>query len=95
MMLRSFAEAAVVSDSEEYRRAAVANATCVLERLRVNGRLLRTYKEGTAKLKAYTPDYSMLVDGPRATGGSRSRREGVDGVERDDAAELRGGGGGL
>ena len=63
MMLRSFAEAAVVFDSEEYRRAAVANATFVLERLRVDGRLLRTYKEGTAKLKGYLEDYSMLIDG--------------------------------
>ncbi|MCZ6789369.1 MAG: thioredoxin domain-containing protein [Chloroflexi bacterium] len=63
MMLRSFAEAAVVFDSEEYRRAAVANATFVLERLRVDGRLLRTYKDGTAKLKGYLEDYSMLIDG--------------------------------
>ena len=63
MMLRSFAEAAVVFDSEEYRRAATANATFVLERLCVDGRLLRTYKEGTAKLKGYLEDYSMLIDG--------------------------------
>ena len=63
LMLRSFAEAAVVFHRDDYREAATANASFLLDTLRQGGRLLRTYKEGEAKLKGYLEDYAFLIDG--------------------------------
>ena len=63
LMLRSFAEAAMVFRREDYRKVAVANATFLLEVLRRDGRLLRTYKDGQAKLNGYLEDYAFLIDG--------------------------------
>ena len=63
LMLRSFAEAALVFHRADYREAATANASFLLDALRQDGRLLRTYKEGEAKLKGYLEDYAFLVDG--------------------------------
>ena len=63
LMLRSFAEAASVLGREDYRVAAVACASFLLESLRRDGRLLRTYKDGRASLKGYLEDYAFLSDG--------------------------------
>ena len=63
LMLRSFAEAALVFQRADYRKAATANASFLLNALRQDGRLLRTYKAGEAKLKGYLEDYAFLVDG--------------------------------
>ena len=63
MMLRSMAEAAAAFNREDYLEAAVANATFLLGSMRKDGRLLRTYKDGEAKLKGYLEDYAFLVDG--------------------------------
>jgi len=63
LMLRSFAEAANGLDREDCRRMAVRNAEFVLSRLRRDGRLLRTYKDGQAKHNAYLEDYACVIDG--------------------------------
>ena len=63
MMMRSFAEGASILGREDYRRAAVANASFLLEAMVRDGRLLRTYKGGRASLKGYLEDYAMVVDG--------------------------------
>ena len=63
MMLRSLAEAAVTLDREDYRQAAVKCASFLLEGLRQDGRVLRTFKDGHARLKGYLEDYACLVDG--------------------------------
>ena len=63
MMLRSMAEAAAAFNRDDYLAAAVANATFLLGSMRKDGRLLRTYKNGEAKLKGYLEDYAFLVDG--------------------------------
>ncbi len=63
MMLRAFAEAARVLDRRDYEQAAVGNAEFLLAALRVDGRLLRTWKDGQAKLLGYLEDYAMLADG--------------------------------
>jgi uncharacterized protein YyaL (SSP411 family) len=63
LMLRSFAEAAAVFHREDYRHAAIANATFIIRSLQEEGRLLRTYRDGQAKLKGYLEDYSFLADG--------------------------------
>jgi uncharacterized protein YyaL (SSP411 family) len=63
MMLASFAEAAAILDREDYLEVARRNARFVLENLRSDGLLLRTYKDGKAKLNAYLEDYAFLADG--------------------------------
>ena len=62
LMLRSFAEASNILDREDYRRVAVRNAEVILTKLRPGGRLLRTYRDGAAKLNAYLEDYAFLLD---------------------------------
>jgi uncharacterized protein YyaL (SSP411 family) len=63
LMMGSFAEAASVLHREDYRRLAAANASFLLEELRSDGRLLRTYRDGRASLKGYLEDYSFVADG--------------------------------
>jgi uncharacterized protein YyaL (SSP411 family) len=63
LMLRSFALAARVLGREDYREAAEKNAAFMLEKLRVDGRLRRSYKDGQARLGGYLEDYAMVADG--------------------------------
>ena len=63
MMLASFAEAGAVLDREGYTDAARRNARFILSNLRKDGLLLRTYKNGIAKLNGYLEDYAFLIDG--------------------------------
>jgi uncharacterized protein YyaL (SSP411 family) len=61
LMLRSFAEAARALDRADYRAAAARSADFLLGHMRgENGRLLRTYRDGQAKLNAYLEDYASL-----------------------------------
>jgi uncharacterized protein len=63
LMLRSFALAARVLGREDYREVAEKNAAFLLEKLRVDGRLRRSYKDGQARLGGYLEDYAMVADG--------------------------------
>ncbi len=63
MMLASFAEAAAIFDRKDYLEIARRNARFLLNNLRKDGLLLRTYKDGKAKLNAYLEDYAFLADG--------------------------------
>ena len=63
LMLRSFAEAANALDREDYRQVAVRNAGFLLSKLRIDGRLLRSYRDGRARFNAYLEDYACLIDG--------------------------------
>jgi uncharacterized protein YyaL (SSP411 family) len=63
LMLRSFALAARVLGREDYREAAEKNAAFLLEKLRIDGRLRRSYKDGQARLNGYLEDYAMVADG--------------------------------
>ena len=63
LMLQSFAEAAAILGRDDYRQVAEVNAAFILERLRHEGRLLRSYKDGQAKVLGYLEDYSFLIDG--------------------------------
>ncbi|HYX51781.1 MAG TPA: thioredoxin domain-containing protein, partial [Ktedonobacteraceae bacterium] len=63
LMLRSFAEAARYLDRPDYLQVATNNAEFMLRELNQNGRLLRTYKDGRARLNGYLEDYAFLADG--------------------------------
>jgi hypothetical protein len=63
MMLRAFALAARAFDEPRYRDAARANARFVREHLYHDGRLLRSFKDGEAKLNGYLEDYANYIDG--------------------------------
>ena len=64
LMIRGFADAGRILKQQEYITAAERAADFVLTNLRTDqGRLLRTYGQGKAKLNAYLNDYAFLVDG--------------------------------
>jgi hypothetical protein len=63
LMLASFAEAAAVLEREDYAQLARSNARFVLENLYRDGLLLRTWKDGQAKLNGYLEDYAFFIDG--------------------------------
>jgi uncharacterized protein YyaL (SSP411 family) len=58
---RALAEAGRALGRADYVAAAVKNAGFLLESMRADGRLLRTWKGGRAKLKGYLEDYSMVT----------------------------------
>lgn len=63
LMLASFAEAAAILERNDYRDAAEKNAQFVLENLKRDELLLRTYKDNQAKLNGYLDDYAFFIDG--------------------------------
>ena len=63
LMLASFAVAGAILNRPDYTEVAKHNARFVLDNLRKDGLLLRTYKDGQAKLNAYLEDYAFYVDG--------------------------------
>src|SRR5438552_1645828 len=58
----AFAEAGRALGREDYVRAAVRNVEFVLGAMRRDGRLLRTWKGGVAKLLGYLEDHAMVVN---------------------------------
>jgi uncharacterized protein YyaL (SSP411 family) len=63
LMVAALAEASAVLGNTEYANAATRCAETLLTVLRRDGRLLRTYKDGIAKLNGYLEDYAFLTDG--------------------------------
>ncbi|HEV7843958.1 MAG TPA: thioredoxin domain-containing protein, partial [Pyrinomonadaceae bacterium] len=63
LMLASCAEAGAIFERSDYMEAARRNARFVLQNLRRDGLLLRTYKDGRAKLNGYLEDYSFMAFG--------------------------------
>ena len=63
LMLRAFAEAGAALERQDYLDAAARNAAFLLEELRPEGKLLRSYREGQAKLPGFLEDYSFVADG--------------------------------
>jgi uncharacterized protein YyaL (SSP411 family) len=63
LMIGALAEAGAVLERDDYLAAAHRAATFVLEELRDgDGRLLRTYNAGEAKLNAYLEDHAFLLE---------------------------------
>ncbi len=63
LMLSSFAEASAILERPDYRSIAERNAEFLLNNLKRNGLLLRTWKNGEAKLNGYLEDYACLIEG--------------------------------
>jgi uncharacterized protein len=62
MMLHSFAEAARVLDRADLREIAIRNADFLLQELRVDGRLKRSWRDGEAKIDAFLEDHAHLLE---------------------------------
>jgi uncharacterized protein YyaL (SSP411 family) len=88
MMLRAFAEAAQALGRPDYLRVAERNAGFLLSALVVDGRLLRTWKDGRAKLRGYLEDYAMVVDGLLALHETTLDRRWLDDARRLTAAMV-------
>ena len=63
LAMRAFAEAGAAFGRSDYVEKANTNAKFILETLVRDGRLLRTYRNGEAKLNGYLEDYAFLIDG--------------------------------
>ena len=63
LMLAAFAEASAVFGDHSYLEIAKRNAEFLIKDLEFEGRLLRTWKDGRAKLDGYIEDYANLADG--------------------------------
>jgi uncharacterized protein len=63
LMLASFSEAGAVLGREDYTAAASRNADFLLNNLRQDDLLLRSWKDGRAKFNGYLEDYAFLIDG--------------------------------
>jgi uncharacterized protein YyaL (SSP411 family) len=63
LMMSAFAEAANILDRDDYRQIAVRNADFILNNMVRDGRLMRTYRDGEAKLGAYLEDYAFVIEG--------------------------------
>ena len=64
LMLTPCAEAARSLSRDDYPEVAVRNADFLLREVRQeNSRLLRTWKDGEAKLNGYLEDYAYLIEG--------------------------------
>ncbi len=61
LMISCLVEGYRVIGDKKYLAAAVKAATFILDKLYQNGRLLRTYGRGVAKLNAYLEDYAYLI----------------------------------
>jgi hypothetical protein len=67
LMLRAMADAARALERDDYRAAAEANATFLVDQLTVDGRLRRTWRQEQAKLDGYLEDYAAVANGLLAT----------------------------
>ncbi len=62
LMLAAFAEAGAVLERPDYIEAAQRNADFLLNELRPDGVLLRTWKDGNAKITGFLEDSAYLAD---------------------------------
>ena len=62
LMISAFAKGYRISGQEPFLHAAKNCIKFIEEKLTINGKLLRTYKDSQAKLKAYLDDYAYFVN---------------------------------
>ncbi len=80
LMLAGFANAGAILERADFIETAEKNADFVLTKMRgANGELLRSWKDGTAKINGYVEDYANVANGLielyQATGNLRWLRE--------------------
>jgi hypothetical protein len=98
LMISAHAFAALVLGDDDYARRAEKAAAFLLENLRRDGRLLRSYKDGQARHNAYLDDYAFLtaglIDLYEATGNLRWLTEAIalDAVLEKHYEDLENGG---
>ena len=63
LMITALAKGAAVLDEPGYGAAAAKAAEFILTQMREDSRLLATYGQGRARLKAYLTDYAFLIEG--------------------------------
>jgi uncharacterized protein YyaL (SSP411 family) len=63
MMLQAFALAASVFERADYLAVAERNAEFLLDTMRTQGHLRRTFKDGQAKLNGYLEDHACVISG--------------------------------
>jgi uncharacterized protein len=63
LMLRAFADGSRILDRDDFRAVAMRNADFVLEHLQREGRLLRSWKDGDARIGGFLEDYAFFIDG--------------------------------
>jgi len=63
LMLAAVAEAGAVLQRDDYLAAAQRNADFLLAQMYQDGRVLRTYRGGPARLNGYLEDYAALANG--------------------------------
>jgi uncharacterized protein len=62
LMVSALADAGAVLERDDYLDAARAAAAFLLDELREDGRLLRTWKDGRGRLNAYLEDHAFLLE---------------------------------
>jgi len=98
LMISAHARAALALGEDVYARRAERAADFVLTRMRKDGRLLRSYKDGQARHDAYLEDYAFMVAGLldlyEATSNPKWAREAIalDGVLGSSYEDKNGGG---
>ncbi len=63
LMIGALARAAFILGDERYAQRAARASDFILTRMRKDGRLLRSYKNGEARHNAYLDDYAFLIAG--------------------------------
>ncbi|MFQ5929312.1 MAG: thioredoxin domain-containing protein [Acidobacteriota bacterium] len=67
MMLTAFAEAAFALNDGTFLKTTLGNAEFLTSKMLVEGRLVRSWKQGKAQLNAYLEDYALVIEGLLAT----------------------------
>jgi uncharacterized protein YyaL (SSP411 family) len=62
MMCSAFARAYLVTGNEHYRKVANTNLDFIINTVSMNGELLRTYKNGKAKIGGFLDDYAFVIE---------------------------------
>jgi uncharacterized protein YyaL (SSP411 family) len=63
LMISAHARASLVLDDDRYAQRAARAADFVLTRMRRDGRLLRSFKDGQARANGYLDDYAFVIAG--------------------------------
>ncbi|MCC9606314.1 thioredoxin domain-containing protein [Blastopirellula sp. JC732] len=83
LMIAGLADAGRILKRQDYVDAAARNADFLLANVKSpEGQLLRSYKDGQAKIRAYVNDYAMLIDGLIALHEATGEQKWLDAASR-------------